>query len=134
MPAALRTSGGLYYGWVIVGLAFMMQALASGGINALFGVFAVPFSDSFSASRAQVLIATASVAMIASGLLSPLAGYWLSRYSPKHLIMAGGVMLSAGFLAMTQVQALWQISMIYALCWSAGNCLFGTLAANTSVS
>ena len=134
MPAALRTSGGLYYGWVIVGLAFMMQALASGGINALFGVFAVPFSDSFSASRAQVLIATASVAMIASGLLSPLAGYWLSRYSPRHLIMAGGAMLSAGFLAMTQVQTLWQVSLIYALCWSTGNCLFGTLAANTSVS
>lgn len=133
-PLAIKPAGGLYYGWVIVALAFMMQALASGGINALFGVFAVPFSESFETSRAQVFLATASVAMIASGLLSPLAGYWLSRYSPRHLIMIGGLMLSAGFLAMTQVQTLWQVSLVYAVCWSTGNCLFGTLAANTSVS
>lgn len=134
MSATAKPTGSLYYGWVIVALAFMMHALASGGTNALYGVFAVPFSDSFGTSRAQVLLATASVAMIASGLLSPLAGYWLSRYSPKHLIVIGGTMLSGGFLAMTQVQALWQVSVIYALCWSAGNSLYGTLAANTSVS
>lgn len=131
---AATGSGGLYYGWVIVALAFMMQALASGGTNALYGVFAVPFAESFSASRAQVLLATASVAMISSGLLSPLAGYWLGRYRPKTLILLGGVMLSLGFLAMTQVQYLWQVSVIYALCWSTGNTLYGTLAANTSVS
>ena len=128
------SAGRLYYGWVIVAIVFMMQALTSGGTNALYGVFAVPFSESFAASRAQVLLATASVAMIASGLFSPLAGYLLSNLSPKRLILIGGAMLAAGFLAMTQVTALWQVSVIYALCWSTGNTLYGTLASNTSVS
>ncbi|MFT5604986.1 MAG: MFS family permease, partial [Paracoccaceae bacterium] len=134
MSDQTNTTNGPYYGWVIVALAFMTQAIASGSTNALYGVFAVPFSDAFGASRAQVLMATASVAMIASGLLSPLAGYWLSRYRPKTMILTGGAMLSVGFAVMTQVQALWQVSLVYAICWSAGNCLYGTLAANTSVS
>ncbi len=127
-------SNDLYYGWVIVALVFITQAIASGSTNALYGVFAVPFSESFGVSRAQVFMATASVAMIASGLLSPLAGYWLSRYSPKIMMLIGGAMLSLGFAAMTQVQTLWQVALVYATCWSSGNCLYGTLAANTSVS
>lgn len=123
-----------YYGWVIVALAFMMQALAGGATNSLYGVFAVPFSESFNASRTEVMFATASVAMIASGLLSPLAGIWLQRYARRPLMLTGGVALVLGLLAVSQATALWQISVIYFFCWSMGNTLFGTLAANTIVS
>lgn len=130
---AARTNQ-IYYGWVIVALATMMQAITSGSTNALYGVFAVPFSDSFDASRTAVLAATASVAMIFSGLLSPFAGHWLGKHSPKAMILFGGLVLMLGFAALTQARSLWQVSVIYALCWSTGNTLYGTLAANTSVS
>ncbi len=134
MVSAAAKTERFYYGWVIVALAMMMHALTTGGTNALYGVFALPLSDAFGISRAAVLGATASVAMIASGIFSPFAGLWLSRYSPKKLIALGCTVLSAGFFAMTAVTQWWQMSIIYALCWSTGNTLFGALAANTSVS
>nr|WP_246387090.1 MFS transporter [Litorivivens lipolytica] len=111
-----------------------MHGLTTGGTNALYGVFALPLSEAFDLSRAAVLGATASVAMISSGLLSPFAGLWLSRYSPKKIILLGCLMLSGGYFAMTLVTTWWQMSIVYAVSWSMGNVLFGALAANTSVS
>ncbi len=74
----------VFYGWVIVGLGMMMQAMASGGTNALYGVFATPFAESFGNSRASVMLGTASIAFCASGLLSPFAGIWMRRYSVRR--------------------------------------------------
>ena len=34
----------MYYGWVIVALAFLLQAVTSGGVQSLYGVFAVPLA------------------------------------------------------------------------------------------
>ncbi len=127
-------NNGIYYGWVIVALAMMMHAIVTGGTNALYGVFALPLSEAFGLSRAQVLGVTASIAMIASGFISPFAGLWLSRHSPKKLIMLGCIALSLGFFAMTAINQWWHIAVIYAVSWSVGNTLFGALAANTSVS
>ena len=134
MDSSIKTTERFYYGWVIVALAMMMHALTTGGTNALYGVFALPLSDAFGLSRAAILAATASVAMICSGLFSPFAGLWLSRYSPKKLILLGCSLLSGGFFAMTLVTEWWQMSIVYGLCWSTGNTMFGALAANTSVS
>lgn len=128
------TRSPLYYGWVIVALAAAMQAVTSGGINSLYGVYAVPFSDTFELSRSQVMLGTASACLLFSGLFSPLAGLWLQRYSNRALILGSGGMLALGYLLLSQVTAFWQVTLVYMLILSVGNTLFGTLSANTSVS
>lgn len=124
----------VFYGWVIVGLGMMMQAMASGDTNALYGVFATPFAESFGNSRASVMLGTASIAFCASGLLSPFAGIWMRRYSVRRLALLGGSALCIGYTLASFATSLWQISLIYGVCWAMGNVLYGTLAVNSTVS
>lgn len=124
----------VFYGWVIVGLGMLMQAMASGGTNALYGVFATPFADSFGTNRASVMLGTASVAFCASGLLSPFAGIWMRRYSLRRLALLGGSALCIGYSLASFATSLWHISLIYGICWAMGNVLYGTLAVNSTVS
>lgn len=110
----------VFYGWVIVGLCFLLQGVAAACTQYLVGVFAVPFADEFGGSRAGVLFATTSVMAIAGGVLAPPLGALLRRRSIRWLLVFSVGWLGCGFAALAATTALWQVGAVYALAMSVG--------------
>jgi MFS family permease len=101
----------LFYGWVVVGGAFVVLFLAYGAQYA-FGVFFAALLDEFGWSRASLAGAFSLYAFTYSGC-GVLAGLLTDRLGPRAVIALGGGFLGLGLMAMSQVTALWQPFVLY---------------------
>lgn len=126
-------AAGLFYGWVIAALCFLLLGLSQSTTQYLTGVFAVPLAEAFGATRAGVLFATASLMAIAGGTAAPLLGAWLRRSSIRRVMALAIGVMGAGFVALSCATALWQVAVIYALAMAFGTCAIN-LGANTLVA
>jgi len=96
-----------FYGYVIVVVAFMLQAVGWGVFNSM-GVFFKPFMDEFGWSRALISSAF-SLAMLVCGMSSILQGRLSDRFGPRVVMAVGGVFLGIGYLLMSQVSHFWHV-------------------------
>jgi MFS family permease len=105
-----------------LGAAFATFSIGAAFMHA-YTVFLVTFIDVFGWSRAQVSIAYA-VAQAVNGISSPFVGWLVDRLGTQRLILMGGAVLTAGLLISSQVDALWQIVIVYGVVMTIGsNCL-----------
>lgn len=83
-----------YYGWVVVGVAFVTMAI---GINArtAFSLFFPPILDEFGWERG-VTAAAFSLGFIVSMAFGPWLGRAMDRWGPQRAIPVGALLLSAG--------------------------------------
>ncbi len=84
-----------------------------------YTVFLVTFVDVFGWTRAQVSIAYA-VAQAVNGISSPFVGLLVDRLGTQRLILMGGAVLAVGLLVSLQVDALWQIVVVYGVVVAIG--------------
>jgi sugar phosphate permease len=72
-----------------------------------FGLYVSPLEDQFGWSRAETSFGF-SMALLVSGLISPLVGRWIDTRGPRSAIIVGGLFCSLTFLLLTTTQSLWQ--------------------------
>jgi MFS family permease len=96
-----------FYGYAIVVVAFMLQAVGWGVFNSM-GVFFKPFMDEFGWSRALISSAF-SLAMLVCGMSSILQGRLSDRFGPRVVMAVGGVFLGIGYLLMSRVSHFWHV-------------------------
>src|ERR671935_2642192 len=87
-----------YYGWLIVGIAFVTMAV---GVTArtAFSLLMPPLIDEFGWDRGLAAGAF-SFGFLVSAFLSPIVGYVMDAQGPRMVIMTGIALLSSGlFLA-----------------------------------
>lgn len=110
----------LYYGWVIVAIAFVTMAI---GVTArtAFSLFLPPIVAEFGWDRGLVAGAF-SFGFFANALASPLIGRLMDRRGPRFVIEIGVVMLAAGLLLAAYVGEAWQMYLTLGLllCCGAG--------------
>lgn len=123
----------VFYGWWIVGVGVLMQAISTGTINYSFSVITSPIGAEFSASSSDTLMAMAAM-ILCAGVMSPLVGALLDKNSIRWLIVIGSVCLSGGYALLSLVNAVWQLVCIYALLISVSTLLLGQLASSTLVA
>jgi sugar phosphate permease len=85
-----------FYGWVVVGVAFVTMAL---GVNARtsFSLLVPPLSDEFGWDRATIA-ATFSVGFITSTILSPILGVLIGRVGPQIFMPVCVLAVALGFV------------------------------------
>ncbi|KPJ49461.1 MAG: hypothetical protein AMJ38_03300 [Dehalococcoidia bacterium DG_22] len=105
--AALVRIVPFYYGWWVVIAAGTIILIASVAPLYLFSTLVDPLEDEFGWSRAAIG-AGPSIAAVMAGLTMPVAGYLVDRVGARRLLLAGVTLVGGGFLAMSQIQALWQ--------------------------
>ena len=107
--AALILSGRrqVYYGWWLVLAAFGGCGLISGLFLWSFGLYIDPIEEKFGWSRAEVSLGI-SIALLASGLASPLVGKLTDRRGPRFTLLLGGVVYAGGLALLATTNALWQ--------------------------
>jgi len=96
-----------YYGWLIVGVAFVTMAIGVTGRTA-FSLLMPPLIDEFTWDRGLVAGAF-SFGFLVSALVSPIVGRVMDTRGPRVVIMTGVALMSAGLLLAPWVASPWQL-------------------------
>lgn len=107
-----------FYGWVIVGGAFLVLFMAYGTQYA-FGVFFGALLGEFGWSRAS-LSGAFSLYTVAYSTCGLVAGRLTDRWGPRAVIAVGGGFLGLGLIAMSGTTALWQPYVFYGVVAALG--------------
>src|SRR3954464_9509284 len=115
----MRFAGSLFYGWVIVAVAFVTMAI---GVNArtAFSLLFPPIVDEFGWDRGATAAAF-SFGFILAALLSPLLGRWMDRFGPRVVIEAGVICVALGLFAARYITAPWQLDATLGVLVGAGS-------------
>ena len=113
-----------YYGWVIVGVAFMTMAI---GVTARtsFSLLLPPLIDEFGWDRGRVAGAF-SFGFLVSAITSPIAGRVMDRYGPRVVIEAGVCLVAAGLWFAQAIERPWQLYLTLGVLVGAGTNLMSS--------
>ena len=103
-----------FYGWIIVGVTFLIGMTESGAVQNILSIFVKPMVAEFGWSRTAV---TGSVAFgsICAGILSPIVGPLLDRHGPRLVAFWSILIMSAGLVCMALVTRIWQLYLFFGL-------------------
>lgn len=102
-----------FYGWVIVGAAFVASGIGSGSVIWGPSVLLLPMTEELGWSRAEFFSAVLVREMII-GLAAPLVGpLYDTKYGPRVLAPAGAVLLGVSMALIRNVTDLWQFIALF---------------------
>ena len=119
----VKRKSSLYYGWVIVAIAFAAMAVAYGVRNS-FSVFYVAILKEFGWSRASTAVIF-SINVIVYGVSSPFAGSLVDRFGPRKVLSIGVILLALGTALCSQVSTLWHFYLLFGITVAIGTSLIG---------
>ena len=108
----------LFYGWYIVGAAFIILFFNAGARYA-FGVMFKPMIEEFGWSRGLVSLVF-FVNMVVFALTLIVTGRLYDRYGPKWVIMGSTLFMSGGFAMTSTMQSLGQFFLSYGVLAAIG--------------
>ncbi len=91
-----------FYGWVIVGLAFLSAFAGVGVIARSFPVILKPLTEDLGVPR-TIGVLGLTVASIASGAAAPFIGRIVDRSGPRLLMVASAALIGGALMALSQV-------------------------------
>ena len=125
--------GRFYYGWVIVGVAFLGSGIGSG--VSLWGasVFVIPMTEDLGWSRAAFFSGyTVRAAVV--GVLAPVVGPWTdTRAGPRALAAGGAVLLGLSLVLLRYTDSLWQFLLLFGVAGGLADLGSGFMVAQTLV-
>ena len=103
-----------FYGWIIVGVTFLIGMTESGAVQNILSVFMKPMIAEFGWSRTAV---SGSIAFgsICAGILSPIVGPFLDRHGPRLVAFWSILIMSAGLVSMALVTEIWQLYLFFGM-------------------
>lgn len=121
----------LYWGWYVVGGAFLVMAV-SYGTRYCFGIFVNPLSLEYNWSR-SVISGAASLMIFTSGVGGIFMGRLLDRTAPKTMILIGAVVVAAGFMLTSFITSVWEFYLLYGILIGGGTSCLSVVVCNASV-
>ena len=123
----------LFYGWRIVAVSALAQAVSVGTTFYAYGAFVKPLATEFGASRLAVTLGMTSL-MVVQGLIAPIMGRALDRLSPRVVMGSGVVLQAAGLGLLSLTTELWQVGILFVSAIGIGSYLFSPLATTAVVA
>ena len=123
----------LFYGWVVVGAAFVSHFLAYGTQVVAFGLFLPAMAEGLHVSRAA-LSGTFGLARLVSAAVAPALGILVDRRGPRWLIALGTLTIGGGAVVLARAETGWQVIVGYAVLMAIGGVALGELSADATVT
>jgi len=123
----------MFYGWLIVAVAFVTLCINTGIVFYSFGVFLSTLTEVFGWSRAQVSFGF-SLVTLCGAVYSPFIGRAVDRWGPRPVQLAGASVMAIGFLLLRYMQTLGEFYLLMGLIVSLGSTGLGNLPSNTAVA
>ena len=108
----------IFYGWFLLAAAFLIVATGY-SMRYSFSVFYDDLLDEFGWSRASTSLAF-SISLLVYGISSPIGGSLVDRLGPRKVLVFAGCILSTGLLAMSQMNALWYLYIVFGVVMAIG--------------
>ena len=105
----------------------------TGMIASTYSLVAVPLAEEFEPSR-MVLMLSMTVYSAMSALLMPFLGNLMDRFSVRRLMILGGMLLGAGYAAISLAASMNHVLAVFVLLIAPANVLLGPLAATVLLS
>jgi MFS family permease len=112
------TTRRLHPAWIVLG-AVTLCMLAGTGLRNVFGVYIKPMEAEFGWTRGA-LSGTAAISLLLLGASGPLAGRLADRWGPRRVIGVSLLLLGAGSVGASFVQALWHVYLATGLVMALG--------------
>lgn len=125
-------AGKFTLGWRQVWLALVLLSAGS-MVTVTFGILSVPLLAEFGPSRMTLMLPMSVIAVVMA-LLGPLLGPLMDRFSLRLTVAAGGVLLSAGYIALSFATEFWQVMVVYGLFLGPSQLTVGNMAMTVLVS
>lgn len=103
-----------FYGWWVVGLALLINGMATGPIWSGVGIWVKALEGTFSWSRTQ-LTGAFSLAQLEGSFVGPVVGYFTDRFGARRMVMTGLLIIGAGFLIFSYTTNLAMFYIAYAV-------------------
>lgn len=131
MMRAAAVPSGIFYGWWLVGLGFLLQGIVTAAVSYSYGVVLAPLVAEFSASRLDMMLGITASTLV-SGLASPFVGAAIDRHPLRVLASVGVLLLALGFVLLSLARSMWHVTAVYATCMPLAVALMGpTLVSST---
>jgi MFS family permease len=102
----------LYYGYYVVGACFIILFMLWGLVLNTFPIFFKPIAEDMNWSRGALAIALLMGA-VGTTFSAPVAGKMIDRFGARRVMATGTIIISAGLLAGSRIQHLWQLYVIF---------------------
>jgi|TARA_B100000809_G_scaffold91908_1_gene90393 sugar phosphate permease len=115
----LIRSNGIFYGWVIVAVMWLVNFSTMATGNLSFGLFVISMGDALGMRRSQLGWAI-TARRIATGVSSFFVRRLIDRYGPRVLIPASAAIIGAALIGFNRANAPWQIVALFGLAGMTG--------------
>ena len=117
----------------MVAVAFAVNFVAVGFFFYSFGVFYPAMDADFPGGSFWVAFGI-SVSTLGGGILGPVIGRWIDRFPLRRIMLIGAGVTSAGFVALSQTQEIWQYYLVLGTFFALGMSMMGDMAASKLVA
>lgn len=124
---------GPFYGWYIVGSAFLANVAFSEQFNASFGVFLQQMGAETGWAR-SALVGAKTLSRFPEVLVLPFLGPMIDRYGGRRLMLVGALLYGGAMMALSQVQDIWQLYLFLGVLVPLGGAGFGGIVVGVAVS
>ncbi len=123
----------IYYGYWLIGAAFVAQFVAIGAQNYAIGAFMTPMIDELGWTRAEFILPRT-----VGQLVMAFTGFFIGTHVDKHggrpFMLAGSFILAASLYALSLVHVWWQWVFLNGVALTAGAALIGNLVVNVTLA
>ena len=118
-----------FYGWWLVGVCLLIQAVGFGTSLYLYSVLIGAIATEMPGSRTVMMLGVSGMLFMV-GVVSPKVGAYLDRYPIKWVLMGGSTVLACGFLLMSLAPSLESVVALYATLIAAGMAILSPLSCS----
>jgi MFS family permease len=111
---------GVFYGYWVLLIAVVLHAMGAGEYFYGFSVFYTPILQEFGWSSA-VVAGAFSLSRLEGGLEGPIVGWLVDKYGSRRLMFVGVILTALGFFAMTKVDSVLMLYLVYGGLLSIGH-------------
>lgn len=123
----------IYYGYWLLGAAFVAQFVSVGSQNYVIGIFLKPMTDDLGWTRSEFTLAR-TLGQFVMAFTGVFIGGYVDRRGGRRPMTVGITVLVGALLLTAQVQSLWQWVLLNGIVLTVGAALVGNLVVNVTLA